>query len=216
MPVAATMVRAVLVESADGVGLEGELVVPADAVGAVVFAHGSGSGRTSPRNNRVARLLNEIQLATLLFDLLTPEEAGDRRNVFDVPLLAGRLASATARLRADPECRGLPVGYFGASTGAAAALWAAADDARVGAIVSRGGRPDLAGERLFEVRTPTLLVVGSFDPVVLDLNEQARLCMRCECTLRIVPGATHLFEEAGALDTVARLAGDWFLDHLVS
>jgi putative phosphoribosyl transferase len=208
----ATTQRSVVV--ADGAELEGTLTVPARPVGAVVFAHGSGSGHLSPRNLRVADLLNEAQLATLLFDLLTPAEAADRRNVFDVPLLAGRLASAAARLRTDPECERLPVGYFGASTGAAAALWAAAVDPQVRAIVSRGGRPDLARARLRHVRAPTLLIVGGLDPVVLDLNEEARLFLRCPCRLRLVPGATHLFEEPGALETVAGLASDWFLEHL--
>ncbi len=200
--------------AADGVELPGSLTVPAGAIGVVAFAHGSGSSRDSPRNLRVARLLNDAHLATLLFDLLTPVEAADRRNVFDIPLLAGRLSSAAAWLAGDPEVAQLPLGYFGASTGAAAALWAAADDPRVRAVVSRGGRPDLARPRLAAVRAPTLLVVGGFDSVVLDLNEEARLFLRCECELRLVPKASHLFEEPGALETVARLARDWFLDHL--
>jgi putative phosphoribosyl transferase len=200
--------------SADGVELPGLLTVPANAVGAVVFAHGSGSSRLSPRNARVAGLLEDARLATLLFDLLTPDEADDRHNVFDVPLLAARLASATDWLGADAEAGSLPVGYFGASTGAAAALWAAAEDPRVRAVVSRGGRPDLARPRLGRVRAPTLLIVGSLDPVVLDLNEEARLFMHCECALRLVPGASHLFEEPRTLETAARLARDWFLKHL--
>jgi putative phosphoribosyl transferase len=211
---ASTAGREVLIAAGDGVELPGMLAVPAGTVGTVVFAHGSGSSRLSPRNARVARTLEDARLATLLFDLLTPAEAEDRGNVFDIRLLAGRLAAATAWLRADGELGRLPLGYFGASTGAAAALWAAADDLRVRAIVSRGGRPDLARPRLAAVRAPTLLIVGSLDPVVLDLNEEARLCLRCECNLRIVPGATHLFEERGTLETAAQLARDWFLEHL--
>ena len=209
----ATRRREVIVD-VDGVALPGALAVPAGPVGAVVFAHGSGSSRHSPRNLRVSELLEDARLATLLFDLLTPAEADDRRNVFDVPLLADRLGAATAWLRADPEAGRLPVGFFGASTGAAAALWAAAVDPRVRAIVSRGGRPDLARRRLPDVTAPTLLVVGSFDPVVFDLNEEARLFLHCECELHLVPGAAHLFEEPGALETGARRARDWFLEHL--
>lgn len=200
--------------AADGVDLPGVLAVPDRAIGIVVFAHGSGSSRNSPRNVLVAEVLNDAGLATLLFDLLTPGEAADRRNVFDVPLLAGRLASATAWLAETPQTASLPVGYFGASTGAAAALWAAAADPRVRAVVSRGGRPDLARPRLAAVRAPTLLVVGGLDSGVLDVNEEARLFLRCECDLRLVPGASHLFEEPGTLETVARLARDWFLRHL--
>jgi putative phosphoribosyl transferase len=206
--------REIVVVADGGVELPGTLAVPAGAAGAVVFAHGSGSSRQSPRNARVAEVLQDARLGTLLFDLLTPAEAADRRNVFDVPLLAGRLAAATARLAADAEAGPLPVGYFGASTGAAAALWAAAADPHVRAVVSRGGRPDLARRRLGDVQAPTLLIVGGLDPVVLDLNEEARLAMRCECELRLVPGATHLFEEPGALPAVARLARDWFVEHL--
>jgi pimeloyl-ACP methyl ester carboxylesterase len=200
--------------AAGGVDLPGILTVPAGAAAAIVFAHGSGSSRLSPRNARVARLLEDARLATLLFDLLTRSEADDRRNVFDVPLLAGRLASATRWLAADGEAGSLPFGYFGASTGAAAALWAAAADPRLRAVVSRGGRPDLARAKLGAVRAPTLLIVGSFDPVVLGLNEEARGFLRCECRLEIVDGATHLFEEPGTLETTARLARDWFLRHL--
>ena len=200
--------------AAGGVVLLGVLTVPARAVGVVVFAHGSGSSRSSPRNARVARLLESAHLATLLFDLLTPAEADDREKVFDVQLLAGRLSAATAWLAAERGVGSLPVGYFGASTGAAAALWAASAEPRVRAIVSRGGRPDLARPQLSRVRAPTLLIVGSFDPRVLELNEEARQFMRCECRLHIVPGATHLFEEPGMLETVAALARDWFLDYL--
>jgi putative phosphoribosyl transferase len=206
--------REEVVVPADGVDLPGTLAIPARSVGAVVFAHGSGSSRSSPRNVRVARVLENAHLATLLFDLLTEAEADDRGNVFDIPLLAGRLSSAAAWLRGEPRLGGLPMGCFGASTGAAAALWVAADEPGVRAVVSRGGRPDLARQRLAQVRAPTLLIVGGLDPAVLDLNEEARLFMRCRCELRLVPGATHLFEEPGTLEMVARLARDWFLAHL--
>ncbi len=192
----------------------GRLVVPDDAMGVVVFVHGSGSSSRSPRNRFVAGELGAAGLGTLLFDLLTPEEEADRANVFDIELLAGRLLRATARVREEPAAMGLPIGYFGASTGAAAALWAAAEpDADVAAIVSRGGRPDLAGSRLAAVRAPTLLVVGGHDEQVVELNQQARRLLRCESRLEIVPGATHLFEEPGALESVAGLAGDWFAGH---
>lgn len=195
--------------------LMGQLTVADGAVGLVVFAHGSGSGRHSPRNRHVARLLNEAHLATLLFDLLTPSEEPVRALAFDVELLAGRLLEVTASLRERPRCERLPIGYFGASTGAAAALWAAADPrAAVSAVVSRGGRPDLAGSRLTAVHTPTLLIVGGNDEVVLDLNRRAQAMLAGESALAIVPGATHLFEEPGALDHVGRLARDWFLEHL--
>jgi len=192
--------------------LPGDLVVPAGASGVVVFAHGSGSSRHSPRNRAVAAMLNQAGLGTLLFDLLTPDESVDRGNVFDVPRLAARLQSATAWvLGRFPD---LPIGYFGASTGAAAALWAAGEpDTAVSVVVSRGGRPDLAGHRLGAVRAPTLLIVGGADPVVLDLNREAEGLLRCERRLEIVPGATHLFEEPGALDEVARLAANWFAHH---
>jgi putative phosphoribosyl transferase len=201
---------------ADDVALPGDLVVPTFAVGAVVFAHGSGSSRLSPRNAYVAGVLNEARLATLLFDLLTDDEALDRANVFDVPLLARRLLAATRWLRAQPEVGSLPIGYFGASTGAAAALWAASEAAAgVRAVVSRGGRPDLAYPRLGLVRAPTLLVVGGADPVVHELNRNATADLRsCEHELAVVPRATHLFEEAGALERVAELAARWFLTHL--
>ncbi|MEV4443130.1 alpha/beta family hydrolase [Streptomyces sp. NPDC049577] len=197
------------------VALPGDLVMPDGAPGLVVFAHGSGSSRLSPRNRAVAEALNEAGLATLLFDLLTPGEEADRENVFRIEPLARRLAEVT-RLLAE---RSVPVCYFGASTGAAAALWAAADlaeggDAEVAAVVSRGGRPDLAGPRLKAVRAPTLLIVGSRDETVLDLNRQAATRLRCENRMAVVPGATHLFEEPGALDMVADLACDWFTEHL--
>ncbi|MDF3293886.1 phosphoribosyltransferase family protein [Streptomyces silvisoli] len=202
---------------AGSVRLEGRLTVPAGAAGIVVFAHGSGSSRHSPRNRLVAEELNRAGLATLLFDLLTREEEGDRANVFDTVLLARRLTDTTKWLRERPEVRGLPVGYFGASTGAAAALWAAAEPgARICAVVSRGGRPDLAGPRLSAVTSPTLLIVGGADPQVLDLNRQAQARMRCESRLAVVPGATHLFEEEGTLERAAELAKDWFLSHLAS
>jgi putative phosphoribosyl transferase len=181
----------------------------------VVFAHGSGSGRHSPRNRQVAHLLNHSRLATLLLDLLTPAEAEDRGNVFDIELLAARLTGATRWLQAQPEARGLPVGFFGASTGAAAALWATADlGDQIRAVVSRGGRPDLAAPRLGEVRAPTLLVVGGRDQQVLELNRQAQAQLRCLTILQVIAGASHLFEEPGALDRVAALAAAWFRHHL--
>ena len=194
--------------------LAGHLTVPADARGLVVFVHGSGSSRHSPRNRYVAGVLQRAGLATLLFDLLTRGEELDRGNVFDIGLLSDRLAAVTAWVRDHRGCRGLPVGYFGASTGAAAALWAAADDPQVAAVVSRGGRPDLAAPRLGEVRAPTLLVVGSRDTVVLELNRRAQARMQCESRLAVVPGATHLFEEPGTLEQAAALARDWFVDHI--
>jgi putative phosphoribosyl transferase len=194
--------------------LAGHLTVPANALGVVIFAHGSGSSRHSPRNLSVARELHDAGLGTLLFDLLTADEAFDRANVFDIPLLAGRLVAATSWLRGENEGRTRPVGYFGASTGAAAALWAAAQpEAPVTAVVSRGGRPDLAAPRLEEVRAPTLLIVGGDDRAVLELNREAAASLRCERHIEIVPGATHLFEEPGALEAVSALARDWFVDH---
>ncbi|WP_030690117.1 phosphoribosyltransferase family protein [Streptomyces globisporus] len=197
-----------------GVTLGGRLVVPEGAGGIVLFAHGSGSSRHSPRNRAVAGVLNRAGLGTLLFDLLTEAEAGDRERVFDTPLLAGRLVGATEWLAGRPESVGLPLGYFGASTGAAAALWAAADPASpVSAVVSRGGRPDLAAEHLARVRAPTLLVVGGADAVVLDLNRRALALLRCENRLAVVGGAGHLFEEPGALEEVADLATSWFAEH---
>jgi putative phosphoribosyl transferase len=197
------------------VRLGGRLTVPEVAVGVVVFAHGSGSSSRSSRNRYVAAVLNQAGLATLLFDLLTPGEEFDRANVFDVELLARRLGQVTTWLRAQPETRDLPVGYFGASTGAAAALWAASEpDAQIAAVVSRGGRPDLAGPRLAAVTAPTLLIVGGLDHVVLDLNRQARAQLCGESSLVVVPGATHLFEEDDTLQAAAELARDWFTDHL--
>ncbi|TKK87844.1 phosphoribosyltransferase [Herbidospora galbida] len=193
------------------VRLPGQLVVPENAEWVVAFVHGSGSGRHSPRNRYVASVLNQAGLATLLFDLLTVDEEYDRGNVFDIELLAGRLGRVTTWLADEPRVAGLPIGYFGASTGAAAALWAAAEPGNpVAAVVSRGGRPDMAGARLPAVRAATLLIVGGRDELVLDLNRRAQQRLRCENRLEIVPDATHLFEEPGALEIVAGLARDWF------
>ncbi len=198
------------------VHLPGYLRTPHPASGLVVFVHGSGSSRHSPRNRYVADVLNQAGLATLLFDLLTPGEEGSRANVFDIGLLAGRLIVASRWAVGRPGLEGLPLGYFGASTGAAAALWAAADArSEVAAVVSRGGRPDLAGGRLEWVRSPTLLIVGGEDRVVLDLNRAAQDQLRCESRLSVVPGATHLFEEPGALEAAAHMARDWFTDRMV-
>lgn len=203
---------------AGGVVLPGALTEPGDSGALVVFAHGSGSSRHSPRNRAVAEALHRAGLGTLLFDLLTPAEEADRANVFDIGTLAGRLVDATAWVqRRDP----VPVGVFGASTGAAAALRAAAAvgterGAGIGAVVSRGGRPDLAGDRLGDVRAPTLLIVGGDDTRVLELNRQAQAELRCENRLDVVAGATHLFEEPGTLDEVAELAREWFTGHLAA
>lgn len=206
--------REVIVDAA-GARLPGELFVPSNPVGIVLFAHGSGSSRHSPRNRAVARALHRAGLATLLFDLLTPEESRDRTNVFDVELLGARLAGATRWARAQDELRSLPLGYFGASTGAAAALIAAAQLPRgVAAVVSRGGRPDLAGSALREVAVPTLLIVGGRDREVLQLNRQAQALIPGPCELAVVEGAGHLFEEPGTLAEVAALAGDWFAKKL--
>ena len=199
----------------DHATLPGLLAVPTDALGVVVFAHGSGSSRLSPRNVLVAELLNDGRVATLLFDLLTEAESADRRNVFDVELLARRLVGATHWLEVQPDTRHITTAYFGASTGAAAALWAAAElPGQVQAVVSRGGRPDLAAERLPSVRAPTLLVVGGADDLVLELNRQALDRLTCEAELHVVPGASHLFEEPGALEEVAEHALEWFTRHL--
>ncbi len=198
------------------VGLEGLLGLPPEARALILFAHGSGSGRLSPRNNYVAAALRRAGLATLLFDLLTEREAADRRNVFDIELLAERLLTATRWTHEQAATRDLPLGYFGASTGAAAALVAAAgSELAIGAIVSRGGRPDMAGPALVEVRAPTLLIVGGDDVQVLALNRSALARLRCAKKLEIVPGASHLFEEPGALDAVIDLARRWFSDHLL-
>ena len=204
---------------ADEVVLHGDLTVPSDALGIVVFAHGSGSGRFSPRNRAVANVLVQAGLATLLMDLLTAEEETidlrTRHLRFDVALLGRRVIATIDWLDADPTVGQLPVGCFGASTGAAAALIAAAErPERVGAVVSRGGRPDLAGQALRRVTAPTLLIVGGNDIEVLRLNRQALGMLAAEARLEIVPGATHLFEEPGALERVALLARDWFLRHL--
>ncbi|GHG39574.1 hypothetical protein GCM10012320_00360 [Sinomonas cellulolyticus] len=198
----------------DGITLQGNLHLAPDA-GVVVFAHGSGSSRHSPRNRAVARVLQDAGLGTLLLDLLSPEEELERRRVFDIELLASRLSAATGWLRAGTAGPHRPIGYFGASTGAAAALWAAAEpDAHISAVVSRGGRPDLAMDRLGDVEAPTLLIVGGADSQVLQLNREAAEHLTCPNRLEVIPGATHLFEEPGALDAVARLARDWFAQHL--
>ncbi len=200
--------------------LPGDLAVPQGSARVVVFAHGSGSSRHSPRNRAVAEHLVQAGLGVLLFDLLTGREGENRRLVFDIPFLAGRLVGATQwLLTTSPWAHGpghRSVGYFGASTGAGAALWAAADPsvaASVAAVVSRGGRPDLAQARLGQVRAPTLLIVGGHDLQVLDLNRRAQALLRCENHLAVVPGATHLFEEPGAMEQVAHLATDWFRAH---
>lgn len=200
---------------ADGLELEGDLAVPGHSRGLVLFAHGSGSSRLSPRNAYVARALRGAGIGTLLFDLLGEGESQDRRRVFDIPLLAERLLRATEWVRGEPRTKALRVGYFGASTGAAAALVAAASAADVGAVVSRGGRPDLAGEALGGVRAPTRLIVGGEDVEVLELNRKAYERLECVKDLRVVPGATHLFEEPGTLDRVISLAAEWFGRHLV-
>jgi len=205
--------------SAGPVIVDGNLAVPQSTSALVLFAHGSGSSRHSPRNQFVARTLNNEGLATLLFDLLTPEEESvdlrTREHRFNIDLLAERLVHATKWAKQQQQTRDLRVGYFGSSTGGGAALVAAAelpDD--VGAVVSRGGRPDLAGDALPKVKAPTLLIVGGEDHVVIELNEQARAQMRCEIKIDIVPGATHLFKEQGALEQVAKLASDWFVNHI--
>lgn len=191
--------------------LPGHCYVPADAVGVVAFAHGSGSSRHSPRNQWVASALNAAGVGTLLFDLLTDDESIDRHNVFDIDLLAERLTCAKSWLRGFGRTAGLPIGFFGASTGAAAALVAAATDPLdVAAIVSRGGRPDLADHWLPQVKAPTMLIVGGHDEQVLELNQLAKSRMRCECQIAVVPGATHLFEEPGTLQRAAELATHWF------
>lgn len=200
-----------------GASLEGRLTLPTGVSGVVVFAHGSGSSRLSPRNLQVAEQLQRAGLGTLLFDLLTEAEARSRANVFDIPLLAGRLLAAVRWVRSTPEVRDLPVGLFGASTGGGAALVAAGqapDEIR--AVVSRGGRPDLAGEWLPRVRAPTLLVVGGDDHAVLGLNRDALARVTADKRLTVIPGATHLFEEPGALDAAAREAADWFVRHFTA
>ena len=205
--------------SAGRATLSGNLTIPENSTALSLFAHGSGSSRHSPRNQFVARTLNRAGLGTLLFDLLTPEEEAldiyTREHRFNIGLLAERLVHATKWARQREEARELHIGYFGSSTGGAAAIVAAAELPRhVGAVVSRGGRPDLAGAALARVQAPTLLIVGGNDNIVIELNEMARGQMRCEVKLEIIPGATHLFEEPGALGQVAKLASDWFSLHL--
>lgn len=200
---------------ADGVELEGDLGVPSGARGLVVFAHGSGSSRKSPRNNFVADVIRERGVGTLLFDLLTEEEDETYETRFDIPLLVERLLAATEWLRGRDDTRGLEIGYFGSSTGAAAALLAAAElGDETGAVVSRGGRVDLAEERLADVTAPTLFVVGGADEPVRSLNRDAYERLDCEKSLEVIPGAGHLFEGAGELEDVADLAADWFESHL--
>lgn len=199
--------------------LRADLRIPTKTCGLVLFAHGSGSGRLSPRNRYVAERLNESNLATLLLDLLTVEEEHielhTRHLRFDIGLLTDRLSGATEWLKLEGDLRGYPVGYFGASTGAAAALAASVrHPSVVQAVVSRGGRPDLAAETLVRVTAPTLLIVGGDDGIVIDLNQEAMSQMRCETRLEIIPGATHLFEEPGKLEEVSRLAADWFTRYL--
>jgi putative phosphoribosyl transferase len=199
--------------------LSGNLTIPENAIALVLFAHGSGSSRLSPRNQFVAHTINRAGFGTLLFDLLTPEEEAldiyTREHRFNIGLLAERLVHVTKWTGQQEETRDLRIGYFGSSTGGAAALVAAAElPQNVGAVVSRGGRPDLAGDALPKVQAPTLLIVGGNDDIVIELNEMARDQMRCEVKLEIIPGATHLFEEPGALEQVAKLASDWFSLHL--
>src|SRR6478752_5157463 len=200
--------------------LSGNLTIPENAIALVLFAHGSGSSRHSPRNQFVARTVNRAGLGTLLFDLLTPEEEEldihTREHRFNISLLAERLVHATKWASQQEETRDLHIGYFGSSTGGAAALVAAAEIPQdIRAVVSRGGRPDLAGDALPKVQAPTLLIVGGNDDVVIELNEMARDQMQCEVKLEIIPGATHLFEEPGALEKVAKMASHWFSLHLI-
>lgn len=201
---------------ADSVILEGVLDVPHDAQALIIFAHGSGSSRHSKRNKYVAQVLRESGLGTLLFDLLTRDEDVIYENRFDIPMLANRLTAATRWIKKQQQTKDLKIGYFGASTGAAAALIAASEPgSEVGAIVSRGGRPDLAEQTLKHVKAPTLLLVGGNDYIVIQLNQQAYNVIKAEKELRIIPGASHLFEEPGALEEVARLAAEWFRQHLL-
>jgi dienelactone hydrolase len=201
---------------ADSAILEGVLDIPRDAQALVIFAHGSGSSRHSKRNKYVAQVLREAGLGTLLFDLLTKEEDVIYENRFDIPLLANRLTATTRWVKEQPQTKKLRIGYFGASTGAAAALLAAAEPgSEVGAVVSRGGRPDLAEKALKLVKAPTLLIVGGDDYIVIQLNQQAYNFIKAEKELRIIPGASHLFEEPGTLEEVARIAAEWFKKHLL-
>ncbi|MBI4938458.1 MAG: dienelactone hydrolase family protein [Nitrosomonadales bacterium] len=201
---------------AGAASLEGELILPARASSVVLFAHGSGSSRLSPRNTYVASVLQQRGIGTLLFDLLTRAEDRDYATRFDIPLLSRRLLAATAWIKANPQTQSLNIGYFGASTGAAAALQAAAElGDKIKAVVSRGGRPDLAGdEALRKVQAPTLLIVGSYDNGVIELNQQAYALLNCEKELTLIPGATHLFEEPGTLEKAAHSAAEWFAQHL--
>ena len=200
---------------ADSTRLEGSLAIPGQAKGLVVFAHGSGSSRFSPRNNFVAQVLRQADIGTLLMDLLTQQEDSAYETRFNIDLLTERLLLATRWVQEQPRTKDLKIGYFGASTGAAAALKAAAiEGSKIGAVVSRGGRPDLAGEALTRVQAPTLLIVGGSDTVVLQLNREALAKLKGEKKLVIIPGATHLFEEPGALEEVARLATEWFKQYL--
>ena len=206
-----------IVVPAGRVDLPGTLTVPANPQGVVIFAHGSGSSRKSSRNVAVARSLVNRSCAAFLFDLLSPQEAMDRRNVFNIELLAERMMRATEQIHHQDEVRSTPIGYFGASTGAAAALVAAADlGDEIAAVVSRGGRPDLAGAALPRVTAPTLLLVGSLDSDVLELNRIAQRQMRCETSVIVIPGASHLFEESGTLEQVAEHAGQWFAQAFAS
>jgi putative phosphoribosyl transferase len=199
----------------DSTRLEGSLAIPGQSKGLVVFAHGSGSSRFSPRNNYVAKILRQAGIGTLLMDLLTEQEDSAYETRFNIDLLTERLLLATRWLQEQPRTKDLKIGYFGASTGAAAALKAAAmEGSKIGCVVSRGGRPDLAGEALTRVQSPTLLIVGGRDTVVLQLNREALAKLKGKKELVIIPGATHLFEEPGALEDVARLATEWFKQYL--
>ena len=199
----------------DSIQLEGIFVIPDGAKGLVIFAHGAGSSRLSPRNNFVAEELRKVGLGTLLFDLLTEEEDEIYENRFDIPLLADRLKIVTDWIKKQSEVKNLNIGYFGASTGAAAAIIGAADiGPEIKAVVSRGGRPDLADEALPKIKSPTLLIVGGNDDIVIGLNQEAFDQMECKKELQIIPGATHLFEEPGTLEEAARLASEWFKEYL--
>ncbi len=201
---------------ADSTILEGVLDIPREAQALIIFAHGSGSSRHSKRNKYVAQVLREVGLGTLLFDLLTKDEDVIYENRFDIPMLANRLTAATRWIKKQQQTKDLKIGYFGASTGAAAALIAASEPgSEVGAIVSRGGRPDLAEQALKHVKAPTLLIVGGNDYIVIQLNQQAYNVIKAKKELRIISGASHLFEEPGALEEVARLAAEWFRQHLL-
>ena len=205
----------VSISTKDKVTLEGELIIPVKAKSIVIFSHGSGSSRFSKRNRQVAEYLNKKNFGTLLFDLLTAEEDKDYYNRFNIDLLTKRLASATGWLEKFPSAKDCRIGYFGASTGAASALAAAADLHQIGAVVSRGGRPDLAMENLQKVEAPVLLIVGSLDTEVLELNMDAYRKLHCEKKIEVVEGATHLFEEPGTMDKVSELAAAWFEKYLL-